>query len=259
MVFLTVTMDSISIFYQNTRGLRTKTHIFLRNVAINNYDIIVLTETWLNEDVLSTELFDSRYAVFRRDRCSTGFHSKKEGGGVLIAVSKRLSAKRMTDWESMCEDIWVVVHNPLSGAHRKLAISAIYLPPPVQSVMLEHYLDHCNSVLENHDGHTCIIGDFNLSCINWDLINTSASNYHTTALNRILIDFSYVANLKQCNQVPNSRNKVLDLVFVDLPSCTVSPSMNSLCPIDPMHPTLDIDIAFDRITYLQTNPNNHKN
>ncbi|CAB3251213.1 unnamed protein product [Arctia plantaginis] len=69
-------------------------HAAARRVAkekgYSNYDIIVLTETWLNSSVLSTELFDDRYVVYRRDRESSGFHPGKEGGGVLVAVSRRL-------------------------------------------------------------------------------------------------------------------------------------------------------------------------
>jgi len=35
-------------YYQNCRGLRTKIVNFKRNVACINFDLFVLTETWLN-------------------------------------------------------------------------------------------------------------------------------------------------------------------------------------------------------------------
>lgn len=54
-----------------------------------NYDIIILCETWLNSSILSSELFDDRFVVYRRDRETSNFRIKKEGGGVLIAVSKK--------------------------------------------------------------------------------------------------------------------------------------------------------------------------
>uniref|UniRef100_A0A2H1VAL0 SFRICE_006870 n=1 Tax=Spodoptera frugiperda TaxID=7108 RepID=A0A2H1VAL0_SPOFR len=44
-------MSAINIYYQNVRGLRTKTNNLLRNVCVNNYDIIVFTETWLTDDI----------------------------------------------------------------------------------------------------------------------------------------------------------------------------------------------------------------
>lgn len=58
----------ISVYYQNVRGLRTKTATFYRNICLNSYDIICVTESWLTDGVNNNELFDDRYIVFRRDR-----------------------------------------------------------------------------------------------------------------------------------------------------------------------------------------------
>ncbi|CAF4761859.1 unnamed protein product [Pieris macdunnoughi] len=55
-------MAPLNIFYQNVRGLRTKTSTFYRNVCVNNYDIICITETWLLEGISDSELFDNRLA-----------------------------------------------------------------------------------------------------------------------------------------------------------------------------------------------------
>lgn len=45
-------------------------------------DIVVLTETHLNDSVADSEIFPSNFTVFRRDRQ----HRGRNGGGVLIAV-----------------------------------------------------------------------------------------------------------------------------------------------------------------------------
>ncbi|KAJ8914267.1 hypothetical protein NQ315_010999 [Exocentrus adspersus] len=58
----------IRIYYQNCRGLRTKTNIFYTNLLSEDYDLLLLTETWLTSDVMDSELFDERYEVFRKDR-----------------------------------------------------------------------------------------------------------------------------------------------------------------------------------------------
>ncbi|CAH2096629.1 unnamed protein product [Euphydryas editha] len=94
-----------SVYYQNVRELRTKTHNFLCNISCTNYDILVLTETWLNDKINDEELFDNRYTVYRRDRETTGFHPEKEGGGVLVAVSNRFHSTRLSKSESHCEDL----------------------------------------------------------------------------------------------------------------------------------------------------------
>lgn len=73
------------VYYQNVRGLRTKVnHLFLQSVD-SAYDIICLTETFLNSNIQDSELFCSNYSVYRRDRATTA-SKKLDGGGVLLAV-----------------------------------------------------------------------------------------------------------------------------------------------------------------------------
>ncbi|VVC97217.1 unnamed protein product [Leptidea sinapis] len=56
-----------------------------KNVLTNNFMIIILTETWLNNNIFDSEIFDTRYEIYRRDRQSNSFYSNKDGGGALIA------------------------------------------------------------------------------------------------------------------------------------------------------------------------------
>lgn len=58
----------ISIFHQNTRGLKTKTKEFYINLLSEDYDLVSITESWLSPDIGTNELFDPRYVVFRQDR-----------------------------------------------------------------------------------------------------------------------------------------------------------------------------------------------
>lgn len=66
----------LDIYYQNLRGMRTKTNAVFNNIMQNKYDVIAFTETWLNSNVNNGEFIDTRYNVYRRDRtCS--LNSKK--------------------------------------------------------------------------------------------------------------------------------------------------------------------------------------
>lgn len=121
-----------------------------------------MTETWLNNTICDAELFDSRYTVYRRDRQSSGFYAKKDGGGVLIAVSNKFYSSRCNS-ESQCEDLYVKVEI----SHRNyLFFCAVYLPPPLNKNILEHFLDNFNHVSEGME-NICLIGDLNMSCISW--------------------------------------------------------------------------------------------
>lgn len=56
------------MYYQNVRGLNSKTHLEYNNSALlkSEYDLIAFTETWLRPDIHSAELFDlNNFNVFR--------------------------------------------------------------------------------------------------------------------------------------------------------------------------------------------------
>lgn len=88
----------LNIYYQNTRGLRTKSEEFMINILQSEPEIICLTETWLNDSLVNSEYFPETYNVHRRDRnyVKTG---QKYGGGVLIAVTSSINAHRRHDLE----------------------------------------------------------------------------------------------------------------------------------------------------------------
>jgi hypothetical protein len=248
---------NLKLYYQNTRGLRTKTGVFFKNLSICNFDIVVLTETWLSSKVMSSELFDDRYVVFRRDRKSKANNRVEVGGGVLIAVSKKIQAKEITCWNSSCEDLWVIVDYVIAGKVKQIAFCVVYLPPPVRNDLLDSFVDHCSSILEKFHGHICIIGDFNLRNINWTRLDTD-DNYQAPVLCQKLIDFASLNNLKQYNKVANFQNTLLDLLFTDLTNCKVFESLDVLSKVDNYHPPLYIDIYLGDVCNLEYNPNHTK-
>lgn len=74
-----------------------------------DHDIILLTETWLNDSVLDSKLSDHRYEVFRRDRGSNG-------GGFMIMCKERLSARDRIEWQrNHVECTWVTVDGRTIG------------------------------------------------------------------------------------------------------------------------------------------------
>jgi hypothetical protein len=75
------------IFYQNVRGIITKSNDFMDNVFANKFKVYCIMETWLNDSILSHNLFPDSYCVFRADRNYLSSNTKC-GGGVLVAVSK---------------------------------------------------------------------------------------------------------------------------------------------------------------------------
>lgn len=248
---------NLKLYYQNTRGLKTKTLEFYGQITSCDYDMVILTETWLNDSISSNELFDDRYVVYRRDRGDTSYSHKKDGGGVLIAINKKIKSKRVSHWESQLEDLWVIVDLPVSCDVHQIAFCAVYLPPPVNRSRLEYFIDGCNKVFDK-SLRCCILGDFNLSNINWSFLGDTTNVYSVPSLCQPLVDFININGLHQHNTVVNDSNKVLDLVLSDLSSCNVNESHNSMSSIDRFHPPLDIDITLINDPKLPFNKNSSR-
>lgn len=58
----------ITFYYQNVRGMKSKTNEFSLGVLAEDFHLYLLMETWLNSNIMSAELFDDRYTIFRKDR-----------------------------------------------------------------------------------------------------------------------------------------------------------------------------------------------
>lgn len=267
LLFLTLLManllNNLSIYYQNARGLRSKTTLFYRNVCATNYDIIVITETWLLDSVLDAELFDSRYVVFRRDRNYT-ITRQSRGGGVLIAVRRDLVVIPNPDYHSTAEDLWISLScSNKTRSPGNLHLCVLYLCNEnlgrTFSQQLHNFMSTLDSVIMNnpHDNYL-ILGDFNMSNINW--IKTSSSDCHfeprnySTSDEIFLVDEINMLNLQQFNGNLNCFGRILDLALSNFIVNVTDNSSNSLVPIDNHHGALSITIPNLHFEPLQSPP-----
>ena len=151
--------NELSVFYQNVRGLNSKTSDFYLSMTLHQYDVIALTETWLNDSVHNAELFDSRYTVFRRDRGS-------RGGGVVIANRSALirSCQRVPALETDGEHIWL----RLESGGMVLFICVVYFPPSSTSLRASSFfqtmLAGANMI---KDDNILMLGDFNVTSLHF--------------------------------------------------------------------------------------------
>lgn len=242
--------SGLSIYYQNVRGLRTKCEDFYISALSHKYDVIILVETWLNSTVYDHEFLDERYNVFRRDRSSTcSFINKREGGGVCIAVHKKLQVIRKFSWESECEDLWVNIKLNGNSGKNSLNICAVYVPPPLNHDYMDAFLSNFTQTMNNkilNMSSTILIGDFNLSNIAWEYdknLGCCVPGPTTSLIESTFIDEMLFNNLSQCNRIINLNNRILDLLLTNTPDkLEVSKNLSPLLKLDAHHPALEIII-----------------
>lgn len=78
--------------YQNVRGLNSKIDKFYSSISECEFEVVALTETWIQQDVLNSELFPDNYTVYRSDRNLqlTNYHT---GGGTLLACKNNIKSE----------------------------------------------------------------------------------------------------------------------------------------------------------------------
>lgn len=221
--------SSLSVYYQNVRGLRTKTATFFENVLTSDSGLIVLTETWLHSDIYSAELFNDVFLVYRCDRSSV---DKIRGGGVLIAVCKRfLSFDLNPGYTNNSFEIKCV---KVLACAKSIVIISVYIPPSSDVRTYEECFSYIESFALYSDQITILVGDFN--------IPQFCNNNCNSNVVQLTFEFMSYMQLIQYNTIRNVSDVVLDLVLSSI-ECTVTKSINPLVSEDVHHPALQIKYA----------------
>lgn len=236
-------------YYQNVRGLRTKCLEFFNNILYNDYDLIIITETWLQDDILNYELCDSRYEVLRCDRDLLK-SNMSTGGGVMACIKREYNAVislscPSASYELMCVTIPAKSFNNNINLHLFVG----YVSPrkvKTTSALADMMIKIKSFINTRQNDHFILIGDFNMSSLKWnsDGVSLPLSVVGAESSVNKFLDFAEEAGccgFKQYNLIANRYNNVLDLCFSTLP-LTITPIINPILPIDICHPPIHVDI-----------------
>lgn len=114
--------NNLELFYQNVRGLRTKSSLVFSKMSLIDADIFLLTETWLNVNHCDSNFFPEGYCVERRDRSYDTINLQR-GGGVCAVIRQSIKYTRRVDLECFPECLWLEVR----GSHSKLLLGLFYV------------------------------------------------------------------------------------------------------------------------------------
>lgn len=231
--------DSIRIYYQNVQSIRgnRKKKQFNRSLA-QNYDVIVFTETWLNE-TSNLEIFDEGFDVYRCDR-STENTYKPGFGGVLVAVSSKLYSDSVTIAGFSCLEYICLklLHND-----HYIYIYCLYLPGELRRTIGPQHIKAIESIDYSRNDTLVVLGDFNIPDIVW---TSSANNtfFQPDKRDRLLRSLER-KKLYQLNNIQNEQGNVLDLIFVSDTNAIELSGVHeqvALMPVIKAHPPFEISI-----------------
>ena len=222
----------------NCRSLKGKVANFLASVNYYQPDCILGTESWLDKDTTTSEIFPPEYQVLRKDR-----NLKARGGGVFIAVRKHYDMTLLPDLETNCEILWAEVQ---ISASKSLTLGCFYRPPDSKISTSEELVKSLDLMPKNSNQTIVLGGDFNLPGIDWDnaVVNPKAANKSQCELLLSSLDTHALA---QIHKEPTREENILDLLITNKPGLIKSsysvPGISDHCAVVT---ELDIDPPYRR-------------
>ena len=207
--------SKIKIMYSNVDGLLSKLMELKDIIKDKEPQVICLTETKLNTNILDDTLNLENYNVWRKDR------KIKQGGGVMILTSKELQVKQIhANSLEMVELIAVEIKTKEGD----IIIATVYMPPQTRTwekemytEMMENTTKSIRTLLQNTEDKAKRIilnGDFNCN-VNWESMETKgAENHWDNKLVELTQDFLLYQHVTSSTRKRGlDEPSLLDLVF----------------------------------------------
>lgn len=112
------TENCINIYHLNVRSLVPSIDVLTVEAA--NFDIIGVTETWLDDSIKSEDIAIEGHALIRKDR-------NRHGGGVAIYISNELGFRQLEPAHVPIEYLCIEVYL----RHSSVIVCCLYKPPSI--------------------------------------------------------------------------------------------------------------------------------
>ena len=196
-----------SLLISNVQSLASKVDELAIVAAINEIEIICITETWFTPNIPDSAISIPNFIVFRNDRLSS------VRGGVCIYINCNITCKRLIDFENPAiESLWL----SLRPRHLPRSISVILLAVIYHTTssgttenleLYNHIQTGVDSFLRCHlDALVLITGDFNPASTGF---NPASTGFDKKQIKRL-------TGLVQIIKVATRENSVSDWCLVNI-------------------------------------------
>ena len=225
----------LSVFYNNVQGLINPNDLKSNTPRLNmkkihelhgfifqqKPDVVILNETWLKSNILSSEVLPATYKVFRLDRTEKTHpwdpkqpkKYRKGGGGVLIAHRTDIDVKctKVGFIEVQAEILSV---NMTLESGKKLNISTFYRVGNLGNDNFEAVQKFLFALASKKklDKHI-IVGDMNFPEIAWP-DNSTTNGVHKNFVELFMND---ICHSQLINEPTHKGGNILDLIFTNIP------------------------------------------
>ena len=203
-----------------------------------SFDIICISETWLDDSVSDDEITLDGYSLYRKDH-------NRHGGGVAVFVCDRIGVKNRIDIETFDTETLIL---EIMLNYKIFFVICCYRPPGFSSQRIEDYLGKFQNILDsvfrNNREFIFILGDFNDRCTNWN-DDHPGSEFKSSFKNMISNNNLFQIINEPTHITPTSAN-LLDLIITDSPSIIIESGLDE--PIgDPYHSMVFCKVYLQRV------------
>ncbi|XP_055589302.1 uncharacterized protein LOC129741589 [Uranotaenia lowii] len=197
--------------------MRTKTNEFLLALATAEYDIVMITETWLKDDISNSELALT-HNIYHCDRNSNNSHFRR-GGGVLIAVRHGIDAVSVTGPD--CDSLEQVIVR-IKLQHRSVYLFCVYFRPTSETSLYASHMSALDYILNTatFQDFVVVAGDYNVPNLHWSY-DEDANGFlpvnASTEQELAVIESTIASGLSQMCSLVNVNGRVLNLIFINRP------------------------------------------
>ena len=200
--------NDLKLMHHNIRSLPANTDHFhaMLNLIQFDYDVICLTECWLNTNIVKLYEIENYKS----------FHSLrpigKRGGGISMYIRKELQCKIISNCTISNEIIESLFLN-ITIDSRRIIIGVIYRPPKCDTSQFINKLNNIYSLLNIKNSDELIIcGDFN-----FDLLNYHNHNGTTDFLNN-MNTLSLSPIITKPTRITDNSATLIDNIFLNTPT-----------------------------------------
>ena len=159
-------------------------------LSYNDIDVICITETHLNNDILDSEIEIDGYDFYRKDRDFDIENDERDnevsdGGGSIIYFKKSICVTLVDKFYKTAPDSLAITLNSSIG---KVCIACIYRSPNLTKIKNVELLSCIENICDEQNLYeTLLVGDFNLPDISWENCGLKCITPHLTS-NKILLN-----------------------------------------------------------------------
>ena len=169
------------------------------------FDVLTISESWLNDSVSNSEIHIPGYSCVRKDRSNN-----KSGGWVIIYVPDGLPYKIRDDLNDKdeIEYLWIEVTR---SKCKPVLICCVYRAPDTDLTKFISSFNDTSSKISFMNSDVVVLGDFNVDCQPGTAgkVNTLKRKVHSFMCSLDLIQL-----IKEPTRITDTSKTLIDLIFV---------------------------------------------